>query len=105
MRHAELLALASSLLDEARSTLDSKNRDYSRGEDDALSQFRQFAEAAGVDPKVVWSVFFNKHLSAIMRHVRDGKVESEPIRSRLIDAIVYLVLYAGLTEQEANANH
>jgi hypothetical protein len=37
-------------------------------------------------------VYFYKHVSAVWRFLKDGKVESEPIDGRLHDVINYSIL-------------
>lgn len=72
-----------------------KGHDYA-GDEDALSNFKESGEDAGITPEQAWLVFFGKHLSAIKTYVREGSVQSEPIEGRILDAILYLYLLLGL---------
>jgi hypothetical protein len=45
-------------------------------------------------------VYLKKHLDSIASYVKDGKIHStEPIRGRIVDAIVYLTLIGGMIEE------
>ena len=72
-----------------------KNADYTQGEQkqDRIAAFLRIARDVGIHPTKVWAVFAQKHWGAIMRYVKDGLVESEPIEGRITDLINYLVLF------------
>lgn len=73
-----------------------KGADYASKED-RLSNFKLQAARLGLTPYQVWGVYANKHWDAIMSFIRNGgQVESEPIDSRIHDAIAYLHLFAAL---------
>jgi hypothetical protein len=77
-----------------------KGADYTRHEEDRLSNFKRSAATIGLTPLQVWAVFFNKHVDAIMAFIKTGKTESEGIESRLDDAINYLHLLEALIKEE-----
>lgn len=79
----------------------SKGHDYTYGED-RLSNFKEIAIDTGVAPMQVWYVYFSKHISAIKTYFRNNKLESEPIESRLFDAINYLILGYALIKENKN---
>lgn len=76
-----------------------KGVDYA-GEDDALANFKEAAEALGLTPFQIWAVYHHKHQSAINQFIKRGRVESEPIEGRVKDAILYLFLLLGLIEDQ-----
>lgn len=76
-----------------------KGKDYA-GDEDALSNFKQAAVQLDTTPEKVWAVYAHKHWSAIMAYCAEGKLESEPIESRVKDVIVYCVLLLGLIEDK-----
>lgn len=76
---------------ECATVLFSKMKDYA-ADADAHRNFNQSAEAAGVSPLTVWAIFLKKHLDAIFTYVREGRVASEPVRQRVLDARNYLDL-------------
>jgi hypothetical protein len=59
---------------------------------DRLENFKEAGREWGVDPLVVWAVYFGKHIAAIRKYVKDRKTSSEPIRGRFMDARNYLDL-------------
>lgn len=79
-----------------------KGADYTRHEEDRLSNFKRSAAAIGLTPLQVWAVFFNKHIDAIMAYIKTGKTESEAIEGRIDDAQNYLhLLEAIITEEKS----
>lgn len=78
-----------------------KNADYSQGEEksDRIAAFRRIARDIDVPIAKAWAVFAQKHWGAIMRYVKEGSVESEPIEGRITDLINYLVLFREIVRQ------
>lgn len=76
-----------------------KGDDYGRPDEDALSNFKESAAAWGVTPLQAWGIHFDKHIIAIKRFGRDGKVSSEAIRGRFRDARNYLLLGEALLSE------
>jgi hypothetical protein len=77
-----------------------KGVEYSRGEEDANSNFRRTALAMGVTPEQVNRIFGKKHEDAIDYAVKTDNFEgSEPIEERIGDAVNYLLILASLIEQ------
>lgn len=93
------------VVEKARARQDSllklKGDDYTQHEIDRLSNFKRNAIASGLTTKQVWTVYFLKHIDAIMSYVKTGKEGSEPITSRLDDAINYLYLLEALIVEES----
>jgi len=81
-----------SLAEEEGRILRAKGQDYTRGDDDRLANFKRIARDIGCSPLLVWYVYFAKHIDAIASFVKTGKVESEELRGRFIDARNYLAL-------------
>lgn len=84
---------------DALMTLRAKNADYS-GKDDRIANFRRLSVDLGLPMRQIWFVFFSKSLDAIRTYARDGQVESEPIRQRIVDAIDYLALLDMIVAEE-----
>lgn len=80
-----------------------KNVDYSQGEDreDRIAAFRRIARDVNISMRQAWAVFAQKHWGAIMKFVKDGRVESEPIDGRINDLINYLVLLGAIKDDIA----
>lgn len=73
----------------------SKGQEYTGGSPDRLNNFRQAGQDVGLPMEKVWYVFFNKHLRAIQSYIKNGCVvkSNETIHSRIMDCIVYLLLF------------
>lgn len=92
------------LLEKCLETLKKKGADYTQGSPDRLHNFRTVGQFLGLPMERVWSVYFYKHLSAIFRFCKEGQVESEPIEGRIMDCIVYLLLFAKIVAESARSN-
>ena len=76
-----------------------KGNDYA-GDEDVFANFKRNAQRLGLQPHEVWGVYFMKHIDAIETYLRTGNLESEPIESRIDDAILYLLLLRGMIEDD-----
>jgi hypothetical protein len=75
-----------------------KGKEYAQG-DDRLDNFKRFAKEIGITPEQVLWVYLKKHLDSIAYYVKYGKLESESLESRILDARVYLSLLLGLERE------
>ena len=86
---------------------EAKGKDYS-GTEDALANFKRGAERLGMTPFQVWAVYFSKHIDSVMNSIKVNpkypQVESEPIRGRIIDIIVYATCLEALMQDEKGRN-
>jgi hypothetical protein len=91
------------LLTEVVKMKDTKGREYTN----SVSRFANFdrlaAELGLTNTQIAW-VYLVKHLDSLKQYIRTGKTYStEPIQGRIVDAITYLTLIAGMIEEvEAN---
>ena len=90
--------LKEEVLPECMKIMDSKGLAYS-GQEDKLGNFKRIAKMAGVSAKLVWFVYFCKHVDAIASFVRDEYKDSESIEGRLNDVINYGFLGHGLVRE------
>ena len=75
-----------------------KGREYA-GANDRFDNFNRQSKKNAVDRLVVANIYLGKHLDAIDNFIREGKIYSnEGIRGRIIDAVTYLILIAGMIE-------
>lgn len=95
---ADLIGLTG-IADTAIRTNETKGKDYAPGTD-ILANFYRVAQVTGVDALVVWGVYVTKHVEALNAYVTTGKLESEPIDSRIVDVIVYAALGYYINERE-----
>jgi hypothetical protein len=98
MTHKEREKIIKQLLSEAEKLRIQKGYDYS-GIDDANSNFKNAGKRLGLHPEQVLFVYLDKHLEAIHTFIKDGKVKSEPIGSRIKDAVNYLLIFASLLKE------
>lgn len=80
-----------------------KGREYAKDED-VLSNFKSAAEDLGVTPWQAWGLYFKKHVDAILNYCRTGRVLSESLLSRILDARLYLALLAAMEQEQASSS-
>lgn len=75
-----------------------KNADYTQGVEkrDRIAAFRRIGGDIDIPMTKVWAIFAQKHWGAVMKFVKDGQVESEPIDGRINDLINYFVLLGAI---------
>lgn len=89
--------LLESMFKDEREIGQSKGVEYTRGRD-RLDNFKRLAGELDLDAKIVWWIYFKKHVDAILHYVVTGESDAEGIESRITDARVYLSLLRGLVE-------
>ena len=90
-------------LQDVFATMKSKGHDYRQGNDkDLLHNFRTVAGTIDTTIEKCWATYFYKHYAALMTYVQKGQVESEPIKERVKDLIVYLVLFIRIIDEREN---
>jgi hypothetical protein len=89
------------LFDEVRKLRDTKGREYARSSD-RFANFNRLAKELGMSrEKVLW-VYTAKHLDGIVSFINTGLTFStEKIEGRIVDAITYLLLLAGMIRENA----
>jgi len=98
MKHQTREKLIATILKEAKSLRIRKGNDYS-GKVDVNSNFKRLAQKLNVSPEFILWVYLTKHLDSIETFVRNGKVESEAIEGRIIDAVNYLLILNSLIKE------
>lgn len=73
-------------------TLAAKGADYAH-EEDRLANFNQGAAYLGLHPEQVWGVYMWKHVASLFKYCRSLKNESEPTWKRVMDVVVYCMLF------------
>jgi len=94
------------LEDDRSKVAEGKREDYTKGDEDVIKNFKNQAEAFGIDPKISLGVHMEKQMSAVLNYIRtEGESESEPIIKRVGDTLNYLeLLYGIFTEQDEDDN-
>lgn len=94
------------LIDDFRSCQDNllrtKGNDYTMANEDRCHNFKVVAEMVGISPLQCWGVYYLKHVLALATYVKYGKVESEGIYERFVDANNYAYLGLALIEDQKN---
>jgi hypothetical protein len=81
-------------------TMETKGKDYTVGTNDRLHNFRTSAEFLGITMEQVWGNYFYKQVAAVFNYVKSGgQSESEPIEDRVMDCIVYLLLFTKIVKE------
>lgn len=81
----------------------SKGDDYTKGNVDVLSNFKEGGSQLGVPPMKTLGIFMKKHTDAINNYIKnEGQCESEPISERIADAINYLIFLQAIIKDEEN---
>jgi len=81
-------------------TIATKGAEYTIGSSDRLHNFRTVGEFTGIPMAKVWATYVYKHFAAVMAYVKNGKVQSnEPIEGRIMDVIVYMLLFAKMVRE------
>lgn len=100
MEVEEFTAYVKELLFDCEKVLTSKGADYTRGDKDKLINFKSSGDSLGVSPLQVAGVFLRKQLDPIFKYIKDKRLESEPVESRIIDSINYLILLYALVKED-----
>lgn len=99
MTKTEMLAFARHYVEgDLLQVMEAKGNDYSGGP--AFGNFDRASVDLELSRTHIWYVYFSKHLDSLKRWIRDGKLESEPIESRITDLINYLLLLRGMIEED-----
>jgi hypothetical protein len=95
MTHQEFNLYQAELLHKVMDMGATKGKEYSNSENRFGNFDRLAVELDLTNIKVAW-VYTKKHLDGIASFCRTQKELSEPIEGRIVDAIVYLTLIAGM---------
>jgi len=109
MTNDDLLLLIDAQYNIMLSLTRSKGAEYARSNTDQLANFKRQGEELGSTPEQILMVYLNKHVDSIKTYVKrlgtgQPVVLSEPIEGRIDDAILYLVLFKGLTRDRESKN-
>lgn len=99
MNNADFLNTVDEFFRSIRELMSKKNADYSAGSGDSLFDYYDTAERLEVTPIKAWGVLFLKHIHAVEKFIKTGRVESEPIEERLKDIAAYSALAYALVKE------
>lgn len=100
MKKEELFNLIDNdLIPAGRAIMEGKGTSYS-GLDDKLGNFKRVAANLNVNPELVWYVYYSKHADSLASFIRGEYKDTEGIKSRIIDMVNYLYLFAGILKEK-----
>ena len=77
-------------------------KEYARQENNAFGNFERVADYVDSTREKVLMVYLLKHIDGIASFVNGHKSQREDVRGRITDAIVYLCLLWGMTDEQNN---
>lgn len=105
MTPTERKASTDSLLAECFLVMGTKETDYASKED-TMANFKRNAERTGLTKYQVWLIYCGKHFDSISNAVKyhpenpATETKSEPLRTRIVDAINYLTILQNLLDED-----
>lgn len=100
MTFSEFDAFAEGVIAQVLTMRDTKGREYA-GKSDRFGNFNRLADRMGITRLQVWQVYATKHMDSIETFIREGQTYStESIQGRIVDEITYLLLLAGMVEED-----
>jgi hypothetical protein len=87
------------LLKEVKNMGATKGKEYANSKS-RFANFTRLSERLNIKPTAVALVYLTKHMDAIESYISRGRTYStETIQGRIVDAITYLTLIAGMVEE------
>lgn len=94
------------MLQDVMATLSSKGKEYTAGSSDRLANFKEVARVLTrpgrpFEKQDTWFTYFYKQYSSLVSYLQnDCRISSnEPIQSRIMDMIVYLILFTKIVRE------
>ena len=91
LTHEERTARVEAFFKDCIDLQKTKGKDYTT-DGDAFKNLKEEADVIGSTPEKVLWISLQKHYKAMTRYCKEGKLESEPIESRLKDLANYISL-------------
>ena len=85
-------------MDKCFQLLDDKGADYQDG-NCVFQSFKNDADAAGITVDQVLLLYLSKHMRVIQKHLAGHTPQSEPIETRLLDAVNYMIFISALIKE------
>ena len=88
------------LIEQVVEMKNTKGKEYANSES-RFANFDRLAVRLNIKPTAVALVYLTKHLDSIESYIKNGQTYStESIQGRIVDAITYLTLIAGMIEED-----
>lgn len=101
MNREEFGQIVLTTLEECKSVLDTKRRDYAP-DDDRLANFKSVGLMMALEPQTVCLTYLMKHLDAIASHCDSLDLSVEYFDSRIVDCINYLLLLKAILVEKSD---
>lgn len=97
----DLEVMQQRLLEMELACMRTKGAEYTHGQEDRLSSFREISQLTGVSMLKVCFVFLTKHFQSVANFAGAEKVESnESLESRIVDLRLYLLLFLLIAKEQ-----
>lgn len=101
MNSLEFNKLSNELETLAKEIMNKKGPEYTEGDEDVLSNFKNTSERLNTSALKIWGTFFDKQVSSVFAHVNNANLnKAESIESRFADIINYCHLGYALFKAE-----
>jgi len=97
----EMTQVMNDLFADCKETRASGQKEYAHDTSNAFRNFESLAKELNLDRKKVLWIYLKKHLDGILAAINGHVSQREPVRGRIKDAIVYLVLLEGMFEEDS----
>jgi len=85
---------------ELKRTRDAGQKEYAHSEDNVFANFERVAANLDISREQALMVYLLKHMDGINAWIKGHRSQREDVTGRIKDAIVYLCLLWGMTEEE-----
>ncbi len=101
MTHSAFNSYQATVLEQVIKMKDTKGKEYANNDGERFANFNRLAAMLDMtNIQVAW-IYLAKHLDSISSYCRTGQTfSSEPIEGRIVDAITYLTLIAGMIHEK-----
>lgn len=105
MTKAEFDKLFYGIIEDLKKTREAGQKEYAHGEvDNVFNNFIRVSNDIQMPKeKVLWT-YLAKHLDGIKAYLNGHKSQREDVRGRILDSIVYLMLFWGMVEDNEKVN-
>lgn len=82
---------------------DAGQKEYAHKDDQPFRNFETLAAELGISRERVLWIYMRKHMDGILAHINGHQSQREPVKGRINDAIVYLILLRAMFEESRAA--
>ena len=79
---------------------DAGQKEYARSENNVFANFERISNTLSISKEKVLMTYFLKHIDGIVAHLEGHKSQRESVQGRITDALVYLTLLWGMTNEK-----